>query len=119
MGINLTSQGKFDEAYSTLKRALELDPDNHVILMNFSISAIETNKFAEAEVANKRGLSVTPGYYLTWERLYTAYLYQGGREKDIDDLVKEIESFTNKNREIYNVLVHYYRKEIRKSFRNI
>ena len=110
LGINLTSQGKSDEAYPTLKRALELDPDNHVILMNFSTSAIETKKFAEAEVASKRGLSVTPGYYINWERLYTVYLYQGGREKDIDALVKEIESFTNKKRQIYNVLVHYYRK---------
>ena len=41
LGINLTSQGRYEEAYSTLKKALELDPDNHVILLNFSIPSIE------------------------------------------------------------------------------
>jgi TolB-like protein/tetratricopeptide (TPR) repeat protein len=109
LGINLTSQGKYEEAYSTLKKAVELDPDNHVVLMNFATGAIETKEFDEAEVACKRGLSVTPDYYQNWERLYSVYLYQGGREKDMDDLVKEIESFINKNGLIYSVLAHYYK----------
>jgi len=109
LGINLMSQGEYAEAYLTLKKALELDPDNHVILMNFATSALETKRFSEAEVACKRGLSVTPGYSRTWERLYTVYLYQGGLEKDIDDLVKEVESFINKNEQIYSVLAHYYK----------
>jgi TolB-like protein/tetratricopeptide (TPR) repeat protein len=109
LGINLMSQGEYAEAYLTLKKALELDPDNHVILMNFATSALETKRFSEAESACKRGLSVTPGYSLTWERLYTVYLYQGGLEKDIDDLVKEVESFINKNEQIYSVLAHYYK----------
>jgi tetratricopeptide (TPR) repeat protein len=109
LGINLTSQGKYEEAYSTLKKALELDPDNHVILMNYATSALETKRFSEAEGACKRGLSVTPGYSQTWERLYAVYLYQGGLEKDIDDLVKEVESFINKNEQIYSVLAHYYK----------
>ena len=60
LGINLMSQGEYAEAYLTLKKALELDPDNHVILMNFATSALETKRFSEAEVACKRGLSVTP-----------------------------------------------------------
>jgi len=109
LGINLMSQGEYAEAYLTLKKALELDPDNHVILMNFATSALETKRFSEAEVACKRGLSVTPGYSRTWERLYTVYLYQGGLEKDIDDLVKEVESFIDKNEQIYSVLAHYYK----------
>ena len=109
LGINLMSQGEFEEAYLTLKKALELDPDNHVILMNFATSAIVTKRFSEAEGACKRGRSVTPGYSQNWERLYIVYLYQGGREKDMDDLVKEIESFINKNGLIYSVLAHYYK----------
>jgi TolB-like protein/tetratricopeptide (TPR) repeat protein len=109
LGINLTSQGKYEEAYSTLKKALELDPDNHVILMNFATSALETKRFSESEGACKRGLSVTPDYSQTWERLYTVYLYQGDLEKDIDDLVLEVESFINKNQQIYSVLAHYYK----------
>jgi tetratricopeptide (TPR) repeat protein len=109
LGINLTSQGKFEEAYSTLKKAVELDPDNHVVLMNFATCAIETKKFHEAEVVCKRGLSVTPDYYQTWEKLYIVYSIQGGRDKDINDLVSEIELFINKNTQIYSVLAHYYK----------
>ena len=109
LGINLLSQGEYAEAYLTLKKALKLDPDNHVILMNFAVSALETKRFSEAEAACKRGLSVTPGYSQTWERLYAVYLYQGGLGKDIDDLVKEVESFIDKNEQIYSVLAHYYK----------
>jgi TolB-like protein/tetratricopeptide (TPR) repeat protein len=109
LGINLMSQGRSDEAYLTLKKALELDPDNHVVLMNFATSALESKRFSEAESACKRGLSVAPGYSQTWERLYTVYLFQGGKEKNIDDLVKEIEPFINKNEQIYSVLAHYYK----------
>jgi len=109
LGINLISQGKYQEAYSTLKKAVELDPDNHVVLLNFSTSAIETKKFDEAEVACKRGLSVTPDYTRNWEQLYTVYIDRDDRENDMDDLVKEVESFTNKNGELYFILAHYYK----------
>ena len=110
LGINLTSQAKHENAYSRFEKALELDPDNHVILMNFATSALEIKRFPEAEVACKRGLSVAPGYSQNWERLYTAYLLQGSKEKNIDDLVKDIEPLKSKNREIYYILAHYYKK---------
>ena len=116
LGINLTSQGRFDEAYLNLKKGLELDPDNHVILLNFSVALIELGKYEEAETANKRGLSVNPNYYNNWELLYANYVRQSSREKDIDDLIDEIEAFINKNRQIYNILVHYYKdKDVKKS----
>ena len=110
LGINLTSQAKHENAYSRFEKALELDPDNHVILMNFATSALENKRFSEAEVACKRGLSVAPGYSQNWERLYTAYLLQGSKDKNIDDLVKDIEPLKSKNREIYYILAHYYKK---------
>ena len=34
---------------------------------------------------------------------------QGGNEDEIENLVKEVESFTNKNEHIYRILVHYYK----------
>jgi glycosyltransferase involved in cell wall biosynthesis len=37
------------------------------------------------------------------------YVRQIGRQKDIDDLINEIETFINKNRQIYSILVHYYK----------
>ena len=109
LGINLTSQGRFDEAYLILKKALELDPVNHVILLNFSVPSIELGKYDEAEAANKKGLSVNPGYYNNLELLYAGYVRRSGRENDIKNLVDEIETYINKNRQIYNILVHYYK----------
>ena len=109
LGINLTSQGRFDEAYLNLKKGLELDPGNHVILLNFSVASIELGKHEEAETANKKGLSVNPNYYNNWELLYVNYVRQSSRQKDIDDLINEIETFINKNRQIYSILVHYYK----------
>jgi len=115
LGINLTSQGRFDEAYLNLKKGLELDPGNHVILLNFSVALIELGKHEEAETANKRGLSVNPNYYNNWELLYVNYVLQSSRKKDIDDLINEIETFINKNRQIYSILVHYYKdKDVKK-----
>jgi Tfp pilus assembly protein PilF len=116
LGINLTSQGRFDEAYLNLKKGVELDPGNHVILLNFSVALIELGKYEEAETANKRGLSVNPNYYNNWELLYVNYVRQSSREKDIDDLIDEIEAFINKNRQIYSILLHYYKdKDVKKS----
>ena len=109
LGINLSSQGKFEEAYLNLNKALELDPVNHVILLNFSVPSIELGKYEEAEAASKKGLSVNPNYSNNWELLYANYIRQTGREKDIDNLINEIETFINKNRQIYSVLVHYYK----------
>jgi tetratricopeptide (TPR) repeat protein len=116
LGINLTSQGRFDEAYLNLKKGLELDPGNHVILLNFSVPSIELGKYEEAETANKKGLSVNPNYYNNWELLYVNYVRQIGRQKDIDDLINEIETFINKNRQIYSILVHYYKDKDVKIF---
>jgi len=116
LGINLTSQGRFDEAYLNLKKGLELDPGNHVILLNFSVPSIELGKYEEAETANKKGLSVNPNYYNNWELLYANYVRQSSRKKDIDDLINEIETFINKNRQICSILVHYYKdKDVKKS----
>ena len=109
LGINLTSQGRYEEAYLILKKALELDPDNHVILLNFSIPSIELSKYQDAETANKRGLSVNPDYYNNWDMLYVGYNRQGDRGKDINDIVNRIEPIFNKNRHIYRILVHYYK----------
>jgi len=116
LGINLTSQGRFDEAYLNLKKGLELDPGNHVILLNNSVALIELGKYEEAETANKRGLSVNPNYYNNWELLYVNYVLQSSREKDIDDLINEIETLIDKNRQVYSILVHYYKdKDVKKS----
>jgi len=115
LGINLTSQGRFDEAYLILKKALELDPVNHVILLNFSVPSIELEKYDEAEAANKKGLSVNSGYYNNLELLYVGYVRRSGRETDIKNLIDEIETYINKNRHIYNILVHYYKdKDVEK-----
>ncbi|MBC8243154.1 MAG: TIR domain-containing protein [Verrucomicrobia bacterium] len=109
LGINLASRGQFEEAYSTYEKALKLDPDNHVILLQFGRIATTLGRFEEAESMAKRGLSVNPDYYNNWLMLYSNYVRQGGNEDEIENLVKEVESFTNKNEHIYRILVHYYK----------
>ena len=94
---------------------MELDPVNHVILLNFSVPSIELEKYDEAEAANKKGLSVNSGYYNNLELLYVGYVRRSGRETDIKNLIDEIETYINKNRHIYNILVHYYKdKDVEK-----
>ena len=44
------------------------------------------------------------------------YVLQSSRKKDIDDLINEIATFINKNRQVYSILVHYYKdKDVKKS----
>ena len=49
LGINLSAQGKFEEAHAILQSALKLDPNNHVILFNSALPAAELGKFEMAE----------------------------------------------------------------------
>jgi hypothetical protein len=43
------------------------------------------------------------------------YVRRSGRETDIKNLIDEIETYINKNRHIYNILVHYYKdKDVEK-----
>jgi TolB-like protein len=109
LGINLSSRGKFEEGYSTLEKALKLEPDNHVVLLQIGRAATALGEFEDAESMAKRGLSVNPNYYNNWGMLYFNYICQGGNDDKMASLINEVEPYTNKDRNIYEVLTHYYK----------
>ena len=118
LGINLSTQGKYEESHAILQSALKLDPNNHVILMNSSWPAMNLGKFTLAEKNTELGLSVAPNYYLNWLILYHTYILQKDKEPEIELLINDIEQITNKNRDIYDVLVHYYWKKDQKKYQS-
>ena len=118
LGINLSTQGKYEEAHAILQSALKLDPNNHVILFNSALPAAELGKFAMAEKNTQLGLTVAPNYYLNWSTLYRTYHRQGNKDKEMEDLIQDVEQISNKDRNIYDVLVHYYWKKDEEKYQN-
>ena len=111
LAINLQIQGKHEEAFAIYQTALKLDPNNHVILMNSALPAMRLAKYNIAEKRCKLGLSLAPNYYLNWSFLYQAYIMQSNKVNEIKELIDEIENISNKNEDIYSILIHYYWKK--------
>jgi TolB-like protein/tetratricopeptide (TPR) repeat protein len=111
LGINLNSQLQYDEAYNTYKRGLELDPNHPVLLLNFSNTALELDKFDEAIGALNKGFSINPNFKVLWSSLYQVLVMKGDSESDISELINEIETLGDKNESIYAPLTHYYRNK--------
>jgi TolB-like protein/tetratricopeptide (TPR) repeat protein len=111
LGINLNSQLQYDEAYNTYKRGLELDPNHPVLLLNFSNTALELDKFDEAIGALNKGFSINPNFKVLWSSLYQVLVMKGDSESDISELINEIETLEDKNESIYAPLTHYYRNK--------
>ena len=111
LGINLQAQGRYEEAYSTLKQGLELDPNHHVLLSNLTDTCCSLGEFDESEAHAKKALFINPLFYNSWYGLYKTYILAGADPDKIKGLVEEIEGIVDKNIGIYNVLIHYYNKE--------
>ena len=111
LGVNLNSQLQYDEAYETFKHGLELDPNHPVLLLNFSNTASELNKFDEAITALNKGFSINPNYKVLWHSLYQVFVMKGNSESDISELINEIETLEEKSGSIYAPLTHYYRNK--------
>ena len=111
LGINLNSQLQYDEAYKTYKRGLELDPNHPVLLLNYSNTALELDKFDEAIGALNKGFSINPNFKVLWSSLYQVLVMKGDSESDISELINEIETLEDKNESIYAPLTHYYRNK--------
>jgi len=116
LSINLSTQGKFEESYGIIQSALKLDPNNHVILMNSSLPARKLGYYLIAETNTKLGLSLSPNYLLNWLSLYQTYLDQENKENEIKSLILDVESISDKDRNIYDLLVHYYWKKDKNKF---
>jgi TolB-like protein/TPR repeat protein len=114
LGINLQTQGKHAEAYSTLKRGLELDPNHHVLLTNINETCNSLGKFDEAKQYAIKSREAEPLFYNSWFMLYKTYIFSKENPKVIEELINEIEGLVNKDQPIYLILTHYYWKTDRK-----
>ena len=113
LGINLQTQGKHEEAYSTLKRGLELDPNHHVLLVNINETCNSLGKFDEAKQYAIKSRETDPLFYNSWFMLYKTYIFSKDKPEVIEDLINEIEELVNKDQAIYLILIHYYWKKDR------
>ena len=113
LGINLQTQGKHEEAYSTLKRGLELDPNHHVLLVNINETCNSLGKFDEAKQYAIKSRETDPLFYNSWFMLYKTYIFSKDKPEVIEDLINEIEELVDKDPAIYLILIHYYWKKDR------
>ena len=110
LGINLHAQGKFKEAYNSYKLGLDLDPNHHVLLYNFSECCNSLGFYNEGKIYSKKSISVNPLYPDSWLGLYVSQLLSGADSEILANLISEIEGKINKNAIILNILIHYYHK---------
>ncbi len=116
LGINLTSQMRYDEAYDTIQLGLELDPHHPVLLLNFTGAAIELNKFDEALSAIEKGFDIHPDFKGYWNALYKTHILKGSSESEITKVIKDIEGLNTPNTAILGPLTHYYQKRDKEKF---
>jgi Flp pilus assembly protein TadD len=62
-GYCLGKLGHFDESVEKNRRAVELNPDNHVYLNDLGYSLLEAKKFDESEKILKKSISKAPADY--------------------------------------------------------
>ena len=116
LGINLTSQMRYEDAYEVFKDGLKLDPNHPIMLANFAAPSIELNKFDEAIKAIEKGISLNPDYLHLWGMLYQAYYIKNNKDPRISKLINELENLSDKNVSIYATLTHYYQKQDKTKF---
>ena len=116
LGINLTSQMRYDEAYDSIQLGLELDPHHPVLLLNFTGAAIELNKFDEALSAIEKGFDIHPDFKGYWNALYKTHILKGSSESEIAKVIKDIEELNTPNTAILGPLTHYYQKRDKEKF---
>ena len=108
LGINLTAQQKYDEAYDTLKLGLNLDPRHPVLLMNFAGTLVELNKYDEALEAVDQAFSINPNFQSLWNIRYKVHIMKKSSDSEIGELIKNIEDLTITNEVLFSPLTHYY-----------
>ena len=108
LGINLTAQQKYDEAYDTLKLGLNLDPRHPVLLMNFAGTLVELNKYDEALEAVDQAFSINPNFQSLWNIRYKVHIMKKSSDSEMGELIKNIEDLTITNEVLFSPLTHYY-----------
>src|SRR5207248_2204238 len=89
--ILLKSVGRWDEAFTEIKRAQELDPLSNVINVNVSMTYFLKNDLNSAIEHSRKMIELDPNYADTYEYLGLAYLKQGRNSEAIATLEKAAE----------------------------
>jgi len=109
LGINLTSQLRYDEAYDSFQLGLELDPHHPVLLMNFANTTAEMKKFDEAMSAVDKAFGINPDFQALWNVNYKVHIMKGGSESELAEIIENVKEIDSPNIPIYAILTHYYK----------
>lgn len=85
-GIGLSSQGRFEEAISEERRAVELDPLSQIINANLARILYYARRYDEAAAVCREAIAVDPNYALNHQMLALVLLEQGHK----DEALKEV-----------------------------
>lgn len=99
-GLSYFNQGKYDLAIACFQKALELDPDNHVYLLNIGNSYFSLKDFSHAISYYQKALEIDPNNALSHGFIGGVYLEQEIYIKAIDYYKRAIE--INPTHEIIN-----------------
>jgi TolB-like protein/Flp pilus assembly protein TadD len=77
MGLSYFIWGKFDEAASSGRKAIELDPDNFIAYWTLGRIQFSTGHFTEAVTLFQRAIEIKPAFYVAHSDLKMAYTSLG------------------------------------------
>ncbi|MEW6388459.1 MAG: trypsin-like peptidase domain-containing protein [Thermodesulfobacteriota bacterium] len=75
-GLNYFNAGNYEKAAHTYRRALELKPDDVVLLNNLAVAYLRLKRLEEAADACQQAIRLKPGYYLPHYNLGMVYYQQ-------------------------------------------
>jgi len=90
LGVELASQGKFDQALSHYNRALQLNPKYSKTYSNLGIALKSMGRLDDAITNYRRAIELEPGYTEAYNNLGNAFRLQGKYDEAVDCLRRAI-----------------------------
>lgn len=97
-GVELSQQGKFDDAIQKYQKGLEKDPDNHEVYnllgmaYRFKFNQLGAQKYKDKEIeAFKKAIELEPEYWVAYKNLAASLYYQGRKKEAVQYLEKALE----------------------------
>jgi tetratricopeptide (TPR) repeat protein len=95
MGLSYFIWGKFDEAEASVRKAIELDPDNFIAYWTLGRIHFSTSKFAAALELFQKAIDIKPGFYVAYLDLKQTYQSLGRPDEAAQALQKVTEILPN------------------------
>jgi tetratricopeptide (TPR) repeat protein len=89
MGLSYFIWSKYDEAAQSVRKAIELNPDDFIAHWTLGRIHLSTGKPAEAEPLCRRVIELKPGFYVAYADLRMAYQALG-RIKEAEELSRKL-----------------------------